>query len=42
MLTQLRRETASRLPDIVFEDPSAPPSKWWLSFAKRKFLNKNL
>ena len=42
MLTQLRKETASRLPDIVFDDPAGPASKWWLSFAKRKFLNKNL
>ena len=42
MLTQLRKETASRLPEVVFDDPAGPPSKWWLSFAKRKFINKNL
>jgi len=42
MLTQLRKETASRLPDVIFPDPAAPGTKWWLSFGKRKFLNKNL
>jgi actin related protein 2/3 complex subunit 3 len=43
---QVRQELASRLLARVFEDGSGGqtdrPSKWWLSFAKRKFMGKSL
>lgn len=41
-LSQVRQELAIRLLARVFEDPSAGPSKWWLSFTKRKFMGKSL
>lgn len=37
---QLREAIAMRLPDEVFADGSR--SKWWMFFAKRKFMNKEL
>jgi actin related protein 2/3 complex subunit 3 len=39
-ITQLRQEVGIRLCDRVFVD--GPPSKWWLCFSKRKFMNKSL
>merc|ERR1712072_415577 len=42
MLTQLRKETARRLADIVFPEVDGPGSKFWLCFGKRKFINKDL
>lgn len=39
-LKQLREAIALRLPDEVFADGSR--SKWWMFFAKRKFMNKEL
>ncbi|KAI8903568.1 actin-related protein 2/3 complex subunit 3, partial [Gorgonomyces haynaldii] len=36
-LSHLRQETSLRLAQRVFEDDK--PSKWWLCFTKRKFMN---
>merc|ERR1711976_1076495 len=41
-LQQLRQETGVRLLDKVFADESGKPSKWWMCFAKRKFMDKSL
>ncbi|RUS89752.1 hypothetical protein EGW08_002455 [Elysia chlorotica] len=38
---QLRQETGIRMLDKVF-DQNDKPSKWWLCFAKRKFMDKSL
>jgi len=40
-IMQMRQELASRLLNRVYADSEAP-SKWWLSFTKRKFMNKSL
>lgn len=40
-LTQLRQEVGLRVCDKVFGD-SGKPSKWWLCFAKKKFMDKSL
>ncbi|KAK7087702.1 hypothetical protein V1264_021718 [Littorina saxatilis] len=40
-LQQLRQETGNRVLAKVFEQ-SDKPSKWWLCFAKRKFMDKSL
>jgi len=40
-LQQLRQETGLRLLDKVF-DAEGKPSKWWMCFAKRKFMDKSL
>nr|CCA19718.1 actinrelated protein 2/3 complex subunit 3 putative [Albugo laibachii Nc14] len=39
-LKQLREAIAARLPEIVYPDNKR--SKWWMLFAKRKFMNKEL
>ncbi|RLN87189.1 hypothetical protein BBJ28_00002823 [Nothophytophthora sp. Chile5] len=39
-LKQLREAIAFRLVDEVF--PNGEKSKWWMFFAKRKFMNKEL
>jgi len=36
---QLRQEIGLRLVGVVYTEPSKP-SKWWMCFSKRKFLNK--
>ncbi|KAH8759248.1 actin-related protein 2/3 complex subunit 3 [Hyaloscypha finlandica] len=41
-LAQVRQELASRLLARIYEDGTDKPSKWWLSFAKRKFMGKSL
>jgi actin related protein 2/3 complex subunit 3 len=41
-LMQVRQELASRLLARIYEDGSDKPSKWWLSFTKRKFMGKSL
>mmetsp|Transcript_145991 Transcript_145991/g.254881 ORF Transcript_145991/g.254881 Transcript_145991/m.254881 type:complete len:176 (-) Transcript_145991:601-1128(-) len=40
---QLREEVGLRLCDLVYAEPEEGglPSKWWMMFAKRKFLNKS-
>ena len=40
-LAQVRQELATRLLARVYEDGDKP-SKWWLSFTKRKFMGKSL
>ena len=40
-LTQFRQELAQRTIERVYTDP-ARPSKYWLAFTKRKFMNKTL
>jgi actin related protein 2/3 complex, subunit 3 len=39
-LKQLREAIALRLPEEVYADGTR--SKWWMLFAKRKFMNKEL
>jgi len=40
-IMQMRQELAQRLLNRVYSDGNVP-SKWWLSFTKRKFMNKAL
>ena len=39
-LLQLRQETGVRLAEKVY--PDGKPNKWWLCFAKRRFMDKTL
>lgn len=39
--TQLRQETGLRVCEKVF-GKDGKPSKWWLCFAKKKFMDKSL
>ncbi|RQM08061.1 hypothetical protein DH86_00001398 [Scytalidium sp. 3C] len=41
-LAQVRQEIAARILARVYDDIDSKPSKWWLSFTKRKFMGKNL
>ncbi|KAI0429138.1 ARP2/3 complex ARPC3 subunit [Xylaria sp. FL1042] len=42
-LAQVRQELAARLLARVYEEGGdGKPSKWWLSFTKRKFMGKSL
>lgn len=41
-LTQLRQETGQRLVEKVFDPVTDAPSKWWMCFVKRKFMDKSL
>ncbi|GFY51151.1 hypothetical protein TNIN_290991 [Trichonephila inaurata madagascariensis] len=41
-LVQLRQECGARLCEKVFDPETSKPSKWWLCFAKRKFMDKSL
>ncbi|KOB67543.1 Arp2/3 complex p21 subunit [Operophtera brumata] len=41
-LQQLRHETGNRVVEKVFATEDGKPSKWWLCFAKRKFMDKSL
>ncbi|CAD0204491.1 unnamed protein product [Chrysodeixis includens] len=41
-LQQMRHETGIRVCEKVFATDDAKPSKWWLCFAKRKFMDKSL
>ncbi|KAJ8682748.1 hypothetical protein QAD02_018540 [Eretmocerus hayati] len=40
-LLQIRQETGTRLIDKVYAN-DGKPSKWWLCFAKKKFMDKSL
>ncbi|XP_001608249.1 actin-related protein 2/3 complex subunit 3 [Nasonia vitripennis] len=40
-LLQIRQETGSRLIEKVY-GADGKPSKWWLCFAKKKFMDKSL
>lgn len=39
--TQVRQEVGMRVCDKVFGE-DGKPSKWWLCFAKKKFMDKSL
>jgi actin related protein 2/3 complex subunit 3 len=41
-LTQVRQELAARLVEKLYADGSGKPSKWWMSFQKRRFMNRSL
>jgi actin related protein 2/3 complex subunit 3 len=47
-LSQIRQEVAIRLPERIYAatysdtEGGKKPSKWWMSFQKRKFMNKAL
>ncbi|ESK95070.1 arp2 3 complex 21 kda subunit [Moniliophthora roreri MCA 2997] len=40
-LTQIRQELSERLINILYGDGDVP-SKWWMSFQKRRFMNRSL
>ncbi|KAI3615323.1 arp2 3 complex 21 kda subunit [Moniliophthora roreri] len=40
-LTQVRQELSERLINILYGDGDVP-SKWWMSFQKRRFMNRSL
>uniref|UniRef100_A0A1L8E5Z8 Actin-related protein 2/3 complex subunit 3 n=1 Tax=Nyssomyia neivai TaxID=330878 RepID=A0A1L8E5Z8_9DIPT len=39
---QIRQETGNRVCEKVFSGDDGKPSKWWLCFAKKKFMDKSL
>jgi actin related protein 2/3 complex, subunit 3 len=41
-LQQLRQETGNRICEKVFNTEDGKPSKWWICFAKKKFMEKSL
>lgn len=41
-LTQVRQETGLRVVEKVFNTPDGKPSKWWLCFSKKRFMDKSL
>jgi len=41
-LTQVRQELAARLIERLYADGTGKPSKWWMSFQKRRFMNRSL
>ncbi|EEB07959.1 ARP2/3 actin-organizing complex subunit Arc21 [Schizosaccharomyces japonicus yFS275] len=41
-LTQFRQELSQRLLARVYADDMQKPSKWWICFSKRRFMNKVL
>uniref|UniRef100_A0A3B3T5N9 Actin-related protein 2/3 complex subunit 3 n=1 Tax=Paramormyrops kingsleyae TaxID=1676925 RepID=A0A3B3T5N9_9TELE len=41
-LQQVRQETGLRLCERVFDPQTDKPSKWWLCFVKKQFMNKSL
>ncbi|KAK3202514.1 hypothetical protein GRF29_161g1551403, partial [Pseudopithomyces chartarum] len=41
-IMQMRQELATRLLNRLYADGATVPSKWWLSFTKRKFMGKAL
>ena len=41
-LQQARQECGLRLVNRVFDTENGQPSKWWMCFVKRKFMNINL
>ncbi|CAG0891007.1 unnamed protein product, partial [Cyprideis torosa] len=41
-LQQLRQELGVRLCEKVYVSEDGRPSKWWLCFARRKFMDKSL
>jgi len=41
-LTQARQELAARIVERLYNDGTGVPSKWWMSFQKRRFMNRSL
>ena len=41
-LVQVRQELAARLVEKLYADGTGQPSKWWMSFQKRRFMNRSL
>lgn len=41
-LLQLRHETGIRICEKVFATDDGRPSKWWLCFAKKRFIDMTL
>ncbi|KIJ56957.1 hypothetical protein M422DRAFT_23092 [Sphaerobolus stellatus SS14] len=41
-LVQARQELAARLVDRLYADGTGKPSKWWMAFTKRRFMNRSL
>lgn len=41
-IQQFRQELAMRLLDRLYRDSKERPSKFWLAFTRRKFMNKSL
>nr|CAD7572994.1 unnamed protein product [Timema californicum] len=41
-LSQIRQATGARLCDKVYATEDGRPSKWWLCFARKKFMDKSL
>lgn len=41
-LVQVRQELAARLIEKLYADGTGKPSKWWMSFQKRRFMNRSL
>lgn len=41
-MLQMRQEASQRILEVVWPKAEPKPSKWWLCFAKRKFLNITL
>ncbi|KAG8921917.1 subunit of the Arp2/3 complex [Tulasnella sp. 419] len=41
-LTQARQELAARLIERLYADGTGKPSKWWMCFTKRRFMNRSL
>jgi len=41
-LVQVRQEVAARLIEKLYADGTGKPSKWWMSFQKRRFMNRSL
>ena len=39
-ISQLRQEIVLRIIDKIY--PDGTPSKWWICFAKKRFMNKSL
>lgn len=41
-LTQARQELSARLVEVLYADGTGKPSKWWMCFTKRRFMNRSL
>ncbi len=41
-LVQFRQEVGVRVVKCVYKGDESRPSKWWMGFARRKFMNKSL
>jgi actin related protein 2/3 complex subunit 3 len=41
-LTQVRQELSARLVERLYLDGTGKPSKWWMCFQRRRFMNRSL